>query len=119
MIALNTRNYKLAADSLIGIGAADEKADKKRFGEELKALFENMDQFAATVQASDGMLIDQGRVQEILLQIAKIGERNGIKFPREFALLIKQFLYFDRYIRLLAPDLDMMMDPRVEKAITD
>ena len=119
MIALNTRNYKLEADSLIGIGAADEKADKKRFGEELKALFENMDQFAATVQASDGMLIDQGRVQEILLQIAKIGERNGIKFPREFALLIKQFLYFDRYIRLLAPDLDMMMDPRLEKAITD
>lgn len=26
----------------------------------------------------------------------RVGENNGIRFPREFALLIKQLLYFDR-----------------------
>lgn len=26
----------------------------------------------------------------------RVGENNGIRFPREFALLIKQMLYFDR-----------------------
>ncbi len=117
MIALNTRDYQLAARSMIGIGAADEKADHRKFGEELKVLFESMDDFAANVQASQGMLIDQNKVQELILQMAKIGERNGIKFPREFALLIKQFLYFDRYIRLLAPELNMIQDPRIQRTL--
>ncbi|MBL8022278.1 MAG: AarF/ABC1/UbiB kinase family protein [Leptospirales bacterium] len=116
MVALNTRNYKLAAQSLIGIGAADENANKERFSQELKALFEGMDQLAAKIQTGD-LTVDQTRAQELMLQMAKIGERNGIKFPREFALLIKQFLYFDRYIRLLAPELDMIQDPRIQRMI--
>ena len=37
----------------------------------------------------------------------------GIRFPREFALLVKQVLYFDRYTRLLAPDLDVLNDERL------
>lgn len=116
MVALNTRNYKLAAQSLIGIGAADENANKERFSQELKALFEGMDALAAKIQTGD-LTVDQTRAQELMLQMAKIGERNGIKFPREFALLIKQFLYFDRYIRLLAPELDMIQDPRIQRMI--
>ena len=43
-----------------------------------------------------------------------MGERNGVKFPREFGLLLKQILYFDRYIQLLAPDLDVLNDDRVQ-----
>lgn len=32
---------------------------------------------------------------------------------REFGLLVKQVLYFDRYVRLLAPELQVMEDSRV------
>jgi len=39
--------------------------------------------------------------------------RYGIRFPREFALLIKQVLYFDRYTSLLAPGLDVLNDERL------
>jgi hypothetical protein len=39
-----------------------------------------------------------------------VGENNGIRFPREFALLIKQLLYFDRYNRILAPQLRVFDD---------
>ena len=38
---------------------------------------------------------------------------DGIRFPREFALLIKQVLYFDRYTSILAPGLDVMNDERL------
>jgi hypothetical protein len=38
---------------------------------------------------------------------------DGIRFPREFALLIKQVLYFDRYTTLLAPGLDVLNDERL------
>ena len=44
----------------------------------------------------------------------RIGEGHGIRFPREFALLLKQFLYFDRYVQALAPELDMFSDQRVD-----
>jgi hypothetical protein len=28
----------------------------------------------------------------------RVGDENGVKFPREFGLLLKQMLYFDRYV---------------------
>lgn len=33
---------------------------------------------------------------------------------REFGLLVKQVLYFDRYVRLLAPELQVLQDSRVQ-----
>jgi len=48
-----------------------------------------------------------------LMDMVKVGEENGIHFPREFALLLKQFLYFDRYVHVLAPELDMFVDDRL------
>jgi len=35
------------------------------------------------------------------------------QLPREFGLLVKQSLYFDRYLKILAPELDIMSDARV------
>lgn len=40
LLAMNGRDYKLAAESIIGIGAADENANKERFAKELKDLFD-------------------------------------------------------------------------------
>lgn len=49
----------------------------------------------------------------MMLEIVEIGKRHGIHFPRDFALLTKQMLYFDRFMRHLAPDMDMFSDARV------
>ncbi|MCA4165824.1 AarF/ABC1/UbiB kinase family protein, partial [Acinetobacter baumannii] len=38
----------------------------------------------------------------------------GIKFPRDFALLFKQMLYFDRFMRVLAPYTDIYADQRLK-----
>jgi len=45
-----------------------------------------------------------------------ISRKYGIRFPREFTLLVKQFLYFDRYVRILAPELDVFEDERIDIA---
>ena len=47
------------------------------------------------------------------LQIVEIGDKHGIRFPREFGMLLKQLLYFDRYTQLLAPSLSVLNDDRV------
>lgn len=43
----------------------------------------------------------------------EVANSNGLKLPRQFGLLIKQALYFDRYTRLLAPTRDPLRDARV------
>ncbi|MFN3712827.1 MAG: ABC1 kinase family protein [Alcanivoracaceae bacterium] len=53
-------------------------------------------------------------VNRLLMDLIRIGEEHGIRFPREFALLLKQFLYFDRYVQALAPELDLFADARVD-----
>ena len=52
-------------------------------------------------------------VNNILMDMVRIGEGHGLHFPREFALLLKQFLYFDRYVHILAPEMDVFMDERL------
>jgi predicted unusual protein kinase regulating ubiquinone biosynthesis (AarF/ABC1/UbiB family) len=47
-------------------------------------------------------------VTQVLLDFVDATENNGLKFPREFGLLVKQSLYFDRYLKILAPNLDVM-----------
>ena len=42
-----------------------------------------------------------------------MSEAYGLRFPREFGILVKQLLYFDRYTRLLAPDLNVLDDERI------
>ena len=48
-------------------------------------------------------------------QLVRVADENGIRFPREFGLLLKQMLYFDRYTRLLAPKLSVLSDDRVNR----
>ena len=50
------------------------------------------------------------------MDLVGVGKRHGIHFPREFALLLKQLLYFDRYVRLLAIDSNIYMDERLNIA---
>lgn len=50
---------------------------------------------------------------DIGISQVRVSESYGLKFPREFALLMKQLLYFDRYTRLLAPSMNMLRDERI------
>ena len=36
-----------------------------------------------------------------------------MRLPNEFILVTKQMLYFDRYAKLLAPNLNIFSDPRL------
>ena len=59
------------------------------------------------------MTVDEEQVTRLLLEIVDVASSNGLKLPRQFGLLIKQSLYFDRYTRILAPTLDPLRDARV------
>ncbi|KAH1214273.1 putative aarF domain-containing protein kinase, chloroplastic [Glycine max] len=69
----------------------------------------------ATAVAAN-IVVDERQMNALFLDVVRVSESYGLKFPREFALLLKQLLYFDRYTRLLAPNLNMLQDQRISIA---
>lgn len=68
------------------------------------------------VQRGEQIAVDEGDLNQMMLQIVGVARDNGLKIPREFALLIKQFLYFDRYAQILAPGMSVYsMNPDVQR----
>jgi predicted unusual protein kinase regulating ubiquinone biosynthesis (AarF/ABC1/UbiB family) len=50
---------------------------------------------------------------EIGRQLSTLADAYDVKLPRELVLIGKQFLYVERYMKLLAPKWQMMSDPQL------
>ncbi len=50
---------------------------------------------------------------EIGRQLSTLADAYDVKLPRELVLIGKQFLYVERYMKLLAPSWQMMSDPQL------
>merc|ERR1712151_1465101 len=106
----------------MGMGATDEEVDIDKFAGDIERVLSNLTQVqpeSVSISAtSDGQItgsfnFDEEEITQVLLDIVDVTEDNGLKLPREFGLLVKQSLYFDRYLKILAPGLDVMSDARV------
>ncbi|KZZ57586.1 kinase [Oleiphilus sp. HI0125] len=107
-------NFEGMADAMIRIGITDTDVQSQDLAADLRGLFNKMDVMVpdyALVGDSSGS--DDDDINNILMEMVRVGEEHGLHFPREFALLLKQFLYFDRYVHILAPELDMFVDARL------
>ena len=110
------------AKSLVQMGAAETNVNTVEFADDLQSIYESLDRLDPDIVVSetdDGngiaatLAVDQQVVSQLLVDVVQVGEKNGVKFPREFGLLLKQILYFDRYVRLLAPEIEVVSDERV------
>mmetsp|Transcript_27662 Transcript_27662/g.59559 ORF Transcript_27662/g.59559 Transcript_27662/m.59559 type:complete len:135 (+) Transcript_27662:2-406(+) len=103
------------------MGATDEEVNIDKFGRDIETVMQrigNVQPDITIAEMSDGSVggslnFDETEITNLLLELVEITEDNGLKLPREFGLLVKQSLYFDRYLKILAPDLDVMSDSRV------
>jgi len=135
-LAAAKEDYLGMASALQSMGAADGahtatgKVDTEAFAEDIRKIakqFKELRTDVSVVQAiqvdpSSGTVtrgasvdvqLDDEQVTRLLLDLVAAAENNGLKLPREFVLLIKQALYFDRYVQLLAPELDYLNDDRM------
>lgn len=60
--------------------------------------------------AAATLALDEARLNRLALAVVRVGEGYGVRVPRQFGVLLKQLLYFDRYARALAPGLDLAGD---------
>jgi len=99
------------AAALAQMGFTDQDVEVEAFARDLREVLSSVEAVDAE-QVAAGM-VDETQLNRIVASVAKVASSYGIRFPREFALLVKQVLYFDRYTRLLAPELDILSDERL------
>lgn len=128
--SVGSGDYRAMALALTQMGAADEVVDITAFARDLEQIFTAVEELdpevlitasrdprGASVAAS--LAVDEQQVNALLLNVVRVSEEYGLRFPREFGLLLKQLLYFDRYTRLLAPSLNVLDDSRVRIGQTE
>ncbi|KAA8539708.1 hypothetical protein F0562_026400 [Nyssa sinensis] len=108
------------------MGATNKDVDSKAFAGDLEKIFSSIQDLDTeiivatargtntnTTAVSANVVVDERQMNALFLDVVRVSESYGLRFPREFALLMKQLLYFDRYTRLLAPNLNMLQDQRI------
>jgi aarF domain-containing kinase len=98
-------DYEGMAEALLNMGATDENVDVQKFGRDIEQVMKDIAKvqpdIAAVGVSGDGTVqaaisFDEDEITNMLLKIVAVTEDNGLKLPREFGLLVKQSLYFDR-----------------------
>ncbi|MEI1704700.1 AarF/UbiB family protein [Acinetobacter baumannii] len=110
MDALQKTDYQAMAENMLKMGMTHNKIDVQVLAQDLERLFNGV-LMADPQQILASNLAD---LNDIMMDMVAVGERHGIKFPRDFALLFKQMLYFDRFMRVLAPYTDIYADQRLK-----
>ncbi len=110
--AISNADFRLMAESMAQIGMTRETVDVEQLAADIEKLYDRLVDIDPTtvMQASR----NDREINRLLTDIVEIGENHGIRFPRSFALLVKQFLYFDRYVQILAPEMNIFDDDRLD-----
>lgn len=111
MDGLSKQDYDEIARSMVTVGMTSQEVDTAALTRDIRNLYER----AAEVDPLVMVDADVGsEINELLMDLAELGKSYGIRFPRSFTLLLKQFLYFDRYVEMLVPNMDIFSDDRIQ-----
>ena len=110
MDALQHTNYTAMAENMLKMGMSHQKIDTQVLADDLERLFSGV----LLADPQEILSSNPADLNDIMMDMIGVGERHGIKFPRDFALLFKQMLYFDRFMRVLAPYTDIYADQRLK-----
>ncbi|TXD97936.1 AarF/ABC1/UbiB kinase family protein [Psychrobacter frigidicola] len=117
MQALQENDYQAMAQHMVDMEMTHgHEVDIAALGEDLQRMMTSImaEDRAFTSGIPFNTKEQADELNQMMLEIVAVGKRHGIHFPRDFALLTKQLLYFDRFMRTLAPDMDMFSDKRVQ-----
>jgi predicted unusual protein kinase regulating ubiquinone biosynthesis (AarF/ABC1/UbiB family) len=104
VVSFATGDYKTLARTIVDMGGvAHPELDMDRFVAGLKEAYSPL----------LSMAFAEVNYAEMLPRINQVAREHRMVMPREFILILKQMLYFDRYAKILAPRLNVFSDPRV------
>jgi predicted unusual protein kinase regulating ubiquinone biosynthesis (AarF/ABC1/UbiB family) len=103
IIQMATGNFEGMADTLTHMGSVSSELDRPAFVRDLAEVY-------TPVRTTT---FGQLNYSEVLPRVNQVASRHRMRLPREFVLITKQLLYFDRYAKLLAPELNIFTHPRL------
>ena len=110
---LSEQDYALVAHSMLAVGMTRKSIDERQLSLDIEHIFLSMNTLdSENLMANDGLNVSPA-VNDVINTLAEVARNHGIRFPRSFTLLLKQFLYFDRYIQILDPDANLFDDERI------
>ena len=111
---LSEQDYALVAHSMLAVGMTRKSIDERQLSLDIEHIFLSMNTLdSENLMANDGLNVSPA-VNDVINTLAEVARNHGIRFPRSFTLLLKQFLYFDRYIQILDPDANLFDDERIK-----
>ncbi len=112
-MAVNQQNYAQMAESMLAVGVTRKEVDVAALARDIEKLFRSLDAMEPEYLLGGGGREPDG-VTNLMSELGDIAKSYGIRFPRSFTMLLKQFLYFDRYMDLLAPGVNIFGDDRFD-----
>lgn len=109
IIAFATGQYRDLARVMLQMDAIAYGVDLEQLARDLERAY------APMLKLSFGDI----KYGDLLPEIMRVSVKHRVRLPREFVLVTKQMLYFDRYAKLLAPRLNIFSDPRLVSGITE
>jgi aarF domain-containing kinase len=107
LMAFSTGDFRKLAEVMNAMGAFHAKVDIDHLAKDLAEAYQPMmENELAAVKYAD-----------VIPAIMRTAVRHGLRMPRDFVLVVKQMLYFDRYAKILAPNLNVFRDPRIVAAL--
>jgi aarF domain-containing kinase len=107
LMAFAAGDFKKLAEVMCAMGAVGGSVDMEALAKDLAVAYE-------PILASEMAAI---KYADLIPAIMRTSVRHGMRLPRDFVLVTKQMLYFDRYAKLLAPTLNVFRDPRIVAAL--
>ncbi len=107
LLSIAMRNFRGLAHAMITMGGMTG-IDEVKLGEDL--------------EKGASALLDPSRpakYADLLPIVMRVTMRHKMRMPRDFVLILKQMIYFDRYAKLLAPKLNIFADPRIIAALME
>jgi predicted unusual protein kinase regulating ubiquinone biosynthesis (AarF/ABC1/UbiB family) len=109
IVAFATGQYRDLARVMLRMDAIAHGVDLEQLARDLERAY------APMLKLSFGDI----KYGDLLPEIMRVSVKHRVRLPREFVLVTKQMLYFDRYAKLLAPRLNIFSDPRLVSGITE
>jgi predicted unusual protein kinase regulating ubiquinone biosynthesis (AarF/ABC1/UbiB family) len=106
-MAFASGDFRRLAEVMAAMGAVGGHVDLDALAKDLASAYEPL-------LASELAAI---KYADLIPAILRTSVRHGMRMPRDFVLVTKQMLYFDRYAKLLAPRLNVFKDPRIVSAL--
>jgi aarF domain-containing kinase len=109
IVAFATGDFHALGRAMMAMDAVAENIDLDAMARDLQKAY------APILTTSFGDL----NYANVLPDILRTSVKHRMRLPREFVLVTKQMLYFDRYAKLLAPKLNIFSDPRLISTLSE